>query len=269
MALLPTGLEVPPLPYLLVLALGAGAVGYALQSDRPAVTDRLVLALTPWMVVGAAAHVLYVVDAVPTLLRPFAGAPTVYLTVAIVVGGVGWAAARTADPPQTVLVVGLVALGPLVAAAIAVGLARGRFSPLLPLAGVGVSLVLAAGLWVALLRAFPRVSTTGRVGILALVGHALDGVSTALGVDLLGFGERTPLSRVIMEFAATLPTADVLGVGWLFVLVKLVVASGVVVLLTDYVRDEPEEGYLLLGLVSAVGLGPGAHNVILFAVSTP
>jgi uncharacterized membrane protein len=60
-----------------------------------------------------------------------------------------------------------------------------------------------------------------------------------------------------------------LGVGWLFVLVKLLVAAGIVVLLADLVREDPVEGRLLLGFVAAVGLGPGVHNVLLFVVATP
>jgi uncharacterized membrane protein len=33
------------------------------------------------------------------------------------------------------------------------------------------------------------------------------------------------------------------------------------------VRDEPTEGYALLTLVAAVGLGPAFHNLVLFTVS--
>jgi uncharacterized membrane protein len=111
------------------------------------------------------------------------------------------------------------------------------------------------------------VTVTGRLGILAVGAHALDGVSTAVGIDLLGFGERTPLSRLVIEFGASLPTAPAIGGAWLFVLVKLVVASVVVVALTETVREEPTTGRLLLGFVAAVGLGPGAHNVLLFTVA--
>jgi len=88
-----------------------------------------------------------------------------------------------------------------------------------------------------------------------------------VGVDVLGFGERTPASRLIIEFADRLPTAEALGSGWLFVVVKLVLVGGVVVLFADYIEDEPTEGYLLLGFIAAVGLGPGVHNLLLFAVT--
>uniref|UniRef100_UPI000299E622 DUF63 family protein n=1 Tax=Halococcus hamelinensis TaxID=332168 RepID=UPI000299E622 len=103
---------------------------------------------------------------------------------------------------------------------------------------------------------------------LCVLGHALDGVSTAVGIDVLGFGERSPFSRAIIEFAATLPTASLLGAGWLFVVVKLALAAAVLVLLASYVREEPGEGYLLLGAVAAVGLGPGAHNLLLFTIAS-
>jgi len=59
----------------------------------------------------------------------------------------------------------------------------------------------------------------------------------------------------------------VVGEGWLFLLVKLAVASAVVWLFAGYIRETPGEGYLLLGFVAAVGLGPAAHNLLLFAVA--
>jgi uncharacterized membrane protein len=86
-------------------------------------------------------------------------------------------------------------------------------------------------------------------------------------VDLLGFGERTPVSQAVLDVAASLPTAETFGVGWLFVLVKLAIAEVVVFLFADFVREDPTEGFLLLGAVAAVGLGPGVHNLLLFMVA--
>jgi uncharacterized membrane protein len=110
------------------------------------------------------------------------------------------------------------------------------------------------------------VSATGAVGALAVFGHTLDGVSTAVGYDLLGFGEQTPLSRLIIEAGGALPTAEFIGSAWVFALVKVLVGVGIVALFEEYVRADPLEGYLLLGLVVAVGLGPGFHNLVLFAI---
>jgi uncharacterized membrane protein len=268
MALLPEGFALPPLPYLLALLAGLAAVGRALRRRRPPVTERLILGLAPWMAVGSALHVLYVLDALPAIVRPLAGTPSVYLAVAVVAGA-AWVLADATGVPtaRTLAIVGLAALLPAVVAVLAVGLSRGSLRFVWSGVGLLVAAALAGGGWELLRRIRPAVRVTGAVGALALFGHALDGVSTAVGVDVLGFGERTPLSRLILEVAAALPVADVVGVGWLFVLVKLLVAGGVVALLADYVREDPDEGFLLLAFVAAVGVGPGVHNLLLFAVA--
>ena len=53
-----------------------------------------------------------------------------------------------------------------------------------------------------------------------------------------------------MEFAAGLPTAQYVGSGWLFVLVKVALAMAIVALFADYVRDEPTRGFLALAAVA-------------------
>ena len=153
-----------------------------------------------------------------------------------------------------------------VASVLAVGASRGTLSPVLPAAGVVAAVVLAGAVWVVLKRAVPEVRATGALGAFAILAHVLDGVTTAVGIDLLGFGERTPLSRLIIEFAAGLPTEPLLGAGWLFVLVKIAVATLVVWLFADLVETDPTESRLLLGFVAAVGLGPATHNALLFTI---
>lgn len=269
MAILPEGTTVPPWPYLLALFVGVGGVAAALRRRRPAVTDRHVVALAAWMVVGSCLHVLYVLDALPPTVRPLAGTPAVYATVAAVAGAVWLLADRTVPDraPEALGGVGLAALAPAASAALAAGARRGSLDLFGPAVGLLAAVVAAAVAWAALARVDPAARVTGRVGALAVFGHALDGASTAVGVDLLGFGERTPLSRLVIEFAASLPTAPVIGAGWLFLLVKLAVAAVAVHLLAGYVREEPTEGTLLLGFVAAVGLGPGAYNLLLFAAA--
>lgn len=267
MAILPEGFSVPPLPYLAVLLVAVAVAAAAAVRRRPAVTPRRVLAFVPWMVFGSAAHVLYVVDALPPLLRPLGGTAAVYLAVgALAVGAFVAADAWVEDAAPVLAGLGTLLAAVAVADALFVGAARETVAPLVPAAGLVVAIAVAAAAWAALVRVSPAARVTGAVGFLAVFGHALDAVSTAVGVDLLGFGERTPLSRAIIEFAATLPTEPYLGTVWLFVLVKLVIASGVVALFADYVREDPAEGYALLGFVAAVGLGPGAHNLLLFTV---
>ncbi|WP_435144226.1 DUF63 family protein [Halobaculum sp. P14] len=271
MAILPEGFGLPPLPYLVALAVSLAGVGYALRERRPAFGAAQVLAAVPWMVAGAAGHALYVLGALPASAAPLFGTPSAYLTTAAVAGATWLAALRSTTSAEAAArllgAVGVVAAGGVVARAIAYGATHGTLTPWLPLLGVVGGAVLGVVAAAVLFRVHAESAATGAVGALAVTAHAVDGVTTAVGVDLLGYGERTPLSRLIIEFAAGLPTAEALGAGWLFVAVKLVVAAAVVAAVAPVVEDEPTEGYLLLAGVTAVGLGPGVHNAILFAVS--
>ncbi|EMA41075.1 DUF63 family protein [Halococcus hamelinensis] len=273
---LPEGSTLPPVAYLVVLVLALAGVALALRRVGPRVTDRVVVSFAPWMVVGSSCYVLYQVhDTSSFLLKPFFSSPTVYVSVAVLAGAV-WAASAAAGlpadrwrPPSVPSVVGLSgAVLAVVVVGWALAMSAPDLEPVWPGVALAVAVVCAAAVWVAIRRLVPATRVTGAVGGLCVLGHALDGVSTAVGIDVLGFGERSPFSRAIIEFAATLPTASLLGAGWLFVVVKLALAAAVLVLLASYVREEPGEGYLLLGAVAAVGLGPGAHNLLLFTIAS-
>lgn len=272
---LPTGFALPPPPYLVGLLAGVGVVGAGLYRQKPQVTDDVVLALAPWMVAGAVGYALYQLAAVPALVRPLFGSPAVYLTAGVGAGAV-WLLAASDDwapagwglrsIPGALGVTGGLLAGTALGYAIQVGVARGGLQFVWPVGAVVVATVAAGLTWVGLWLVRPAVGATGRAGGLVVFAHALDGISTAVGADVYGLGEQSPLSRALLDVAAALPTADLLGTGWLFVLVKLGLAAAVVVLLADGVRERPSEGYLLLAGVAAVGLGPGAHNVVLFVV---
>lgn len=268
--LLPEGFALPPLPYLAILVVALIGVGLALRARRPSVTGRHVIGLAPWMAVGSCLHVLYVVDGLPAVLSPFGGTPAVYLTVAAFAGATWLAADASLDPqrvPAALALSGTALLVPVIVATLVVGSADGSLAPFWPAVAFALSIPVTVATWITLTRAVPAAAVTGGVGQLAVFGHVLDAISTAIGIDLLGFGERSPLSRWIMDVAGMLPAAETIGVGWLFVLVKLLVIGAIVVLFAEYVEEEPTEGYLLLGFVAAVGLGPGAHNLLLFTVA--
>jgi uncharacterized membrane protein len=152
----------------------------------------------------------------------------------------------------------------LLAASVA---AANGLAPYWSVVALVVATALAGAAWTVLRRFRPEAAAAGDLGPLVVFAHTLDGVSTAVGVDVLGFGERTPLSRVILEFGASLPTAEFVGSGWPFVLVKVALAVVVVLALADSVREGAAEGYAVLALVVAVGLGPAVHNLVLFTVS--
>ncbi|WP_277553543.1 DUF63 family protein [Halobaculum limi] len=268
--LLPSGFGLPPLPYLLALVAALAGVAVCLHRRDPPFGSAHVFALVPWMCVGAAGHVLYVLDVLPAAVNPLFGTPAAYLTTVAVAGAVWLAALASGRDDAPILgVAGVVALVPAAGGVLAVGATDGTFAPALPAAGLVGGALLGVGVGLLLYRGSDEAAVAGRAGLLAVAAHGVDGVTTAVGVDLLGFGERTPASRVIIEFAADLPTAEVLGAGWLFVLVKLAVAAVVVLAVAPTVRDEPRYGYALLAIITAVGLGPGVHNALLFAVAAP
>jgi uncharacterized membrane protein len=272
--LLPDGFALPPAQYFLLVLAAVGIAALALGLTRPAVNRMTVVAFAPWMAAGAGLYALYQIGAVAEPLAPLFGSPTVYLTTFTVMGLLWAVAASTDRDPRFATAIVLVGGLGLMSAVLGLSLVVGLASPPLRLVWPGIGLVVAAGLaalvWFALGRLAPEATdTTGVAGQLAVFSHALDGVSTAVGVDVLGFGEQTPLSRMIIEASAALPTEPLLGSAWLFVLVKLTLAAAVVALLADYVREQPTEGLLLLAAVAAVGLGPGVHNLVLFAVAPP
>ncbi|MFB6361420.1 MAG: DUF63 family protein [Halobacteriales archaeon] len=268
MALLPAGFALPPLPYLLGLLAIGGGIAVGLWRRQPAVSTATVLGLVPWMAIGSALHALYVLEAAPPVVAPLLGTPAVYATGFIALGAV-WLAADSQAPDAVTVArqLGLIGGGVFALTVGAVLLSGDRPTLVWPLAGLISTALIVAAAWELLKRAAPEVAVTGGPGALVLFGHGLDGVSTAIGVDLLRFGERTPASRVILDIAAGLPTAETLGVGWLFVVVKLGVAAVVVALFVELVEENPRQGYLLLALVAALGLGPGVHNLLLYAVA--
>jgi len=268
MAVLPAGFALPPLPYLLGLIAGVGIVAGGLWRRQPAVTALTILALVPWMAIGSALHVLYVLDAAPPAIAPLLGTPAVYATGFIALGAV-WIGIDFRVPETRMVArhLGLIGAAAFVFTVGTVLLSGSGLALFWPGVGLVITPVVVAVTWKLLLRAAPAAALTGWPGVLVLFAHALDGVSTAIGVDVLGFGERTPASQLILEIAAGLPTAESFGTGWLFVLVKLGVAGLVVALFAELVEEDPRQGYVLLGIVAAVGLGPGVHNLLLYAVA--
>lgn len=242
-------------------------------SDRLEVSQRSLLALAPWTFVGASAYVLFQTGVLSLPYGDVLQVPAAYLGTAIL-AGVTWVGAALAAERSGVSTEGLLAGVGGVAAALAVAAvlstASGDLRIAWPLAGVGISAAASVAVWVALGWVRPAVTDRADgLGLLAVFGQVLDGVLTAIGVDVFGFGERTPLSRVVLRFAGDLPTADLLGTGWLLLLVKAGLAVGVLWLLADTVEEDPTVGLLMLAAVAAVGLGPGLHNTLLFVVASP
>ena len=271
---LPEGFTLPPLPYLVGLGIGFAAVVVLLWALSPDITDWTVVAFAPWMVTGSVLHVLYQQEAFPPILKPLFGTGAVYVTTAIVAGLV-WivsifltAMRRNASVARQLGTIGTGVAVTFAMFSLFVGVQNGSVDLFWPVIGGVLAGVVAALAWLLLgLTITEAAAVTGTSGALVVFAHSLDGVSTAIGVDVLGADERTPASQVILDLAGRLPVADIVGVGWLFVLVKVSLALLVVWLFEEYVRESPRQARLLLAFVAAVGLGPGVHNLLLFAVS--
>lgn len=256
-----------------------GIVVALLYGLRPLITERTVIAFVPWVVTGAALHVFYQlgdffdVQLFPGPVAELFAAPAVYLVMFNLMSLI-WIVATMVVPSgdrdrRIALYLGVIGFGimiPIVGLLLRQGFGlESGLQPILPILGFIGALVLTVvvyilvGLWRT--DVFARARITGGLVIFA---HLFDGLTTALGVDVLGAGERSAVPRMIMDFAADLPTAETLGTGWLFVLVKVVIAVAIVVLFADYVDEEPTSGNLFFSIIIAVGLGPGMNNFFLF-----
>lgn len=275
MALLPSGLVVPPFLHLMVLLIGTTTVAAFLLALGPRVQQRHVLAFTPWMVVGASAHALHQLDAgiYPAWAEPLFTAPAVYVTTFVALGAV-WAifafrASLHGEADQVARNLGLTGTVALFGLTIFAGrqdtLAAGE--PLWSAAGVLITIPITVGIYFGMAYLTTDVVARARlVGGLVIFAHALDGITTAIGIDVLGTAERSPLPRAIMDIAGTLPVAETIGVGWLFVVVKLAIAIVIVYAFADYLEAEPVHGNLTFAVIIALGLGPAVNNVVLFAL---
>jgi uncharacterized membrane protein len=284
------GFEVISPVYLAVLLVGSVLLVTLLYTIRPPVTQKTVLAFVPWIVTGAALHVFYQLgqfynaQIYPDIIRPVFSAPSVYLTTFIGMGAIWVVSAilgagdqsRTTGQDTVARYLGLTGIGAMISLTgllawqgldPVVGADITLVERLLPIIGFIASMALAfviyilVGAWRTYIIAEARY-----VGALALFAHVLDGITTTIGVDVLGTGERSAIPAAIIDFAADLPTAQYIGSGWLFLVVKIIVAVAIVVTFADYVREEPTQGNLLFAVVTAVGLGPAMNNFFLFVL---
>jgi len=278
-----TDFVVPPLLQSAALLVGSGIVGALLLAVRPPVTQRTVLAFVPWIVIGGMLHVFYQIGVIfqveiyPPAIEPLFSAPAVYLTTFLLMGSV-WLASSMIVPtdqvgrrsPRYLGAIGVGVAIPLVLLLIWQGLdpAVAPMEPVWPIVALLLSLVLTAvvyfliGAWRTYVIARARYA-----GAFVIFAHVFDGVTTTVGVDVMGAGERSVAPRAILDFAADLPTADLLGTGWLFVLLKVFLASAIVVYFADSASEHQSETNLLFAFVIALGLGPAVHNFFLFLLA--
>ena len=276
-------MSTPPLTVeavtVLVPALMAALVLSMLYVLEPPVNRRMVLALTPWMVVGGAVHALYTAGAYPASfsLRPFFGPVTVYFTT-VVAAGLVWAMMTTASKladggsrdAQYLTAAGTGAA--LAALAIVLSRATNAEAIVPAFAGLVVAAVVAAVVYLAVtVLHTPTLVQTGLLGLVVVFAHAFDAVTAAVGVEMLGRGAGDGRTAWLLAQAADLPVPAALGTGWGVVVVRLAVAVVAVVVVAATIdrpdlRDRARVGHVALGAVAAAGLGPGVHRFLSLVV---
>ncbi|WP_255169650.1 DUF63 family protein [Natrononativus amylolyticus] len=128
--------------------------------------------------------------------------------------------------------------------------------------------------WYALQAFAPEINRgTEYMGLVVIWAHAVDGVANVIGLDWayrLGPGynltPKHPINEAIVNYTGSiLPAsiAEVTGVAWPFLIVKIVAAVVVIWIFDETVFDEsPRYATLLMITVVAVGLGPGTRDML-------
>jgi uncharacterized membrane protein len=148
------------------------------------------------------------------------------------------------------------------------------FYPQMSLLVLGGSVVIALAVYYGAERFAPVVNEgTGRIGLVVIFGHAVDGVANVLAADWVGsigipveYGAKHPVNRFIIETTASLQPESisaVVGTSWPFLVVKIVAATLVVYVFDAKIFEEsPRYAILLLVAILAVGLGPGTRDMV-------
>ncbi|QSG08119.1 putative membrane protein [Halapricum desulfuricans] len=146
--------------------------------------------------------------------------------------------------------------------------------PAFLLVTVGLATGIAYGLYWLADRFAPEINSgTGYIGLVVLWAHAIDGVANVLASDWWeAFGlpfqyvPKHPANATIISVTETVVPASitsVIGTSWPFLLVKMVVALGIVWLFNDeFIDENPRYAIILLMGIAAVGLGPGTRDML-------
>lgn len=114
---------------------------------------------------------------------------------------------------------------------------------------------------------------TGRMGLIIIWGHMIDGVANVVGIDWgaelgLPYGDlypKHPANRFFIGVGEQFPDAvqNLIGTGWPFLLVKVAAVLFVLAIFDDRIlEDSPRYSILLLIAIVAVGLGPGTRDML-------
>lgn len=151
--------------------------------------------------------------------------------------------------------------------------ARLTVTPAIPVITFGGAALGAGLLWILTERYIPVVNDgTGRVGVLIIWGHLVDGIANVVNLDwaaafgLPEYGPKHVVNAAVRSLTEAIQPAwlsDAIGITWPFIILKAAAALLIVYLFNEEIYDQaPQYTVLMLLIVLAVGLGPGTRNVI-------
>lgn len=254
----------PPAPDLVTAAPVVVAVLLAMvvvARIGPPITRRLVLAVTPWMVVGGLLHALATAGVYGGSLAATLGSllvvpGTVLLATVLWLPLVQAGRVRTrADPSGYLAATGVGVLVPVLVVTLLAG--RATVATLVPLAlaPVVAGVAAAAVVFVLGLSAAPALAAARSLALLAVYAQAFHAVAVAVAVDALGAPAPGPLASATVGLGASF--VDSFGTAWPFLLLKLCGVAFLVVVLGRLAERRETAAYVLLGIVAALGVGPG------------
>ena len=152
------------------------------------------------------------------------------------------------------------------------------FHPLVAVITLGLASIIAALFWVLSERFAPVINEgTGKMGVLVVWGHSVDGVANVLSLDWtaalgvpVSYGSKHVINRATVHYTGRFYEAigqgwlaDAIGTAWPFLLIKIAAAVAVVWVFDRQIFEEsPRYAYLLLVAILAVGLGPGTRDML-------
>lgn len=246
-----------------------------LYSEQPRLSRRAIVAMLPWMIVGAGLSLLTASHPYPPLIRPAITGAGAYVTTYAVVVLVWFAILQftrgTADEGGYPTHLGAMGTGTALVVLGAVLLTSGSISgyhvfwlavtPIAAAAVAGVVLIL-LGLWYTEAAAY-----TGIVGGLVVFGHAFSAIATT--VAIVGeSGGHSVWSWAVLNLAGAVRSTGLVNLDlqllwvWGFVSTKLLVATLVLVVMATYTHRHPERGNLVLGAVGGVGVISGTTALL-------
>jgi uncharacterized membrane protein len=148
------------------------------------------------------------------------------------------------------------------------------FYPQMLVLTLGIASAIALGVYYAIDRLAPALHAgTGFIGLAILWAQAIDGVANVLASDwalAIGlpfqYSAKHPVNAIIVGFTEVIFPPSVIqtiGDSWPFLLVKIVLAVGVIWLFDEEIFEEsPRYSYLLMLAILVVGLGPGTRDML-------